>query len=299
MPPGSLFFNSGVLLMDLEAWRVKEYCRKCIEFIQQYPERAIDADQDILNLVLFGDWLPLDYTWNVINPFFRPSFDLGLSEAERLRVCADAAIIHYNGGAKPWIYLDNHPRQREYFVEPEADGLERLPAGRPHADQHRPQDAVAVRAAPDPLGDQERGGGEAELALPRRHQYFRSRATSLPCTFTLSAGTIWTLWAGFAGSRAIDLPCRRRALERHILVHQRHDDLTVFGLFATADDHGVTIEDTGIDHGVAIDLERVMLAGCRAWRSGPRCANSCRVALRSADRRQSDHKAAVGLRWRR
>ena len=116
MPPGSLFFNSGVLLMDLQAWRTKEYCRRCIEYIQAHPERAIDADQDILNLVLFGDWLPLAFKWNVINPFFRPSYDMGLTEAERRRVCDEAAIIHFNGGAKPWIYLDNHPRQRDYFA---------------------------------------------------------------------------------------------------------------------------------------------------------------------------------------
>lgn len=116
MPPGSLFFNSGVLLMDLDAWREKGYCRRCIAFIQQHPERAIDADQDILNLVLFGDWLPLDYKWNVINPFFRPSYDMGMSDAERRKVCAEAVIIHFNGGAKPWVYLDNHPRQRDYFA---------------------------------------------------------------------------------------------------------------------------------------------------------------------------------------
>ena len=116
MPPGSLFFNSGVLLMDLEAWRARNYCGKCLDFIQRHPERAIDADQDILNLCLFGDWLPLDYKWNVINPFFRPSYDMGLKEAELARVRAEAVIIHYNGGAKPWMYLDNHPRQRDYFV---------------------------------------------------------------------------------------------------------------------------------------------------------------------------------------
>ncbi|MDT7950512.1 MAG: glycosyltransferase family 8 protein [Acetobacteraceae bacterium] len=115
MPPGSLFFNSGVLLIDLEAWRAEEYCRRCLDFIQKYPERAIDADQDILNLVLAGDWLPLDYKWNVINPFFRPSYDMGMTEAERRAVCDDAVIIHYNGGAKPWVYLDNHPRQQDYF----------------------------------------------------------------------------------------------------------------------------------------------------------------------------------------
>lgn len=116
MSPGSLFFNSGVLLIDLSAWRKHNYCSKCLELIRLHPERAIDADQDILNLCLVGDWLPLDYKWNVINPFFRPSHNLGLSPTEVSRIRSEAAIIHYNGGAKPWIYLDNHPRQNEYFI---------------------------------------------------------------------------------------------------------------------------------------------------------------------------------------
>jgi lipopolysaccharide biosynthesis glycosyltransferase len=115
MPPGSLFFNSGVLLIDLVAWRRKDYCGKCLDLVRSHPERAIDADQDILNLCLAGDWLSLDYKWNVINPFFRPSHDLGLSSKQISRICAEAAIIHYNGGAKPWMYLDNHPRQSDYF----------------------------------------------------------------------------------------------------------------------------------------------------------------------------------------
>lgn len=115
MPTGSLFFNSGMMVMDLEAWKAKDYRQRCIDYLRQYPERALDADQDILNLVLIGDWLPLDYKWNVINPFFRPFHDLGMSDAERKRVCDDAVIIHFNGGAKPWVYLDNHPRQQAYF----------------------------------------------------------------------------------------------------------------------------------------------------------------------------------------
>lgn len=115
MPPGSLFFNSGMLIMDLDAWKAKDYRQRCIDYLRRYPERALDADQDILNLVLIGDWLSLDYKWNVINPFFRPSHDLGMSAAERQRVCDEAVIIHYNGGAKPWVYLDNHPRQQAYF----------------------------------------------------------------------------------------------------------------------------------------------------------------------------------------
>jgi lipopolysaccharide biosynthesis glycosyltransferase len=115
MPEGSLFFNSGMMVMDLDAWKAKDYRQRCIDYLRQFPERALDADQDILNLVLIGDWLPLDYKWNVINPFFRPFHDLGMSDAERRRVCEDAVIIHFNGGAKPWVYLDNHPRQQAYF----------------------------------------------------------------------------------------------------------------------------------------------------------------------------------------
>ena len=115
MPEGSLFFNSGMMVMDLDAWKARNYRQRCIDYLRLYPERALDADQDILNLVLIGDWLPLDYKWNVINPFFRPFHDLGMSDADRRRVCDEAVIIHFNGGAKPWVYLDNHPRQQAYF----------------------------------------------------------------------------------------------------------------------------------------------------------------------------------------
>ena len=65
--------------------------------------------------MLIGDWLPLDYRWNAINPFFRPSHDLGLPPQVIDRVRSEARIIHFNGISKPWVYSDNHPRQRAYF----------------------------------------------------------------------------------------------------------------------------------------------------------------------------------------
>jgi lipopolysaccharide biosynthesis glycosyltransferase len=115
MPPGSLFFNAGVLLIDLDAWEQRGYRDRCLAYLRAHPERAIDGDQDIINLVAIGDWLPLDYVWNVINPFYRPSYDLGLSAAEVARVLREARIVHFNGSKKPWYYLDNHPRQRDYL----------------------------------------------------------------------------------------------------------------------------------------------------------------------------------------
>src|SRR4051794_15780412 len=114
MPEGSLFFNAGVLVIDLQAWRERNCRERCLNYLRHHPERALDGDQDILNLVLIDEWLPLDFVWNVINPFYRPSYDLKLPAAEVKRICAQARIIHFNGSHKPWFYLDNHPRQAEY-----------------------------------------------------------------------------------------------------------------------------------------------------------------------------------------
>ncbi|MBV8913622.1 MAG: glycosyltransferase family 8 protein [Acetobacteraceae bacterium] len=117
LPPGSQYFNSGVLLMDLDAWRARGYCARCLEFIRNHPDRAFDPDQDALNLVLIGDWLALPYKWNVINPFYRPSIslDLKMSKEEIAGVLADARFVHFNSSHKPWVYLDNHPKQGEYM----------------------------------------------------------------------------------------------------------------------------------------------------------------------------------------
>src|SRR4051794_36806147 len=61
MPAASKFFNAGVLLFDLDAWRERNCRDRCLDYLRLHPERALDGDQDILNLVLIGEWLPLDY----------------------------------------------------------------------------------------------------------------------------------------------------------------------------------------------------------------------------------------------
>jgi lipopolysaccharide biosynthesis glycosyltransferase len=114
-PAGSHYFNSGVLLIDLEAWASRRCRERCLDFLQAHPERVHDPDQDVMNLVLMREWKVLDYKWNVINPFYRDTHDLGLTRAEVDGVLADARLVHFNGSFKPWVYLDNHPRQRDYM----------------------------------------------------------------------------------------------------------------------------------------------------------------------------------------
>src|SRR5579883_2877085 len=116
MPPGSLFFNAGVILFDLDAWRAKDYGRVCLNYLSEHPEKALDSDQDILNLCLMNDWVALPYVWNVISAFYFPSWhDTKLPPAELAAIQRQARIIHYNGGAKPWSVDSRHPRKDEYW----------------------------------------------------------------------------------------------------------------------------------------------------------------------------------------
>jgi lipopolysaccharide biosynthesis glycosyltransferase len=114
-PPGSLYFNAGVMLMDLDQWRAHGYRDACLKYLAEHPEAAIDADQDILNICLRTDWVPLPFYWNVISPFYFLSHDLQLSPAEIEQVRREARIIHFNGDSKPWSYFSRHPRRAEYW----------------------------------------------------------------------------------------------------------------------------------------------------------------------------------------
>lgn len=116
MPAGSLFFNAGVILFDLDAWRAKGYKDICLKYLAENPDKALDSDQDILNLCLIDDWVPLPYVWNVISAFYFPTWhDTKLSSDELAAVRRDARIIHFNGGAKPWSYDSRHPRKDLYW----------------------------------------------------------------------------------------------------------------------------------------------------------------------------------------
>ncbi len=84
-----LYFNSGVLLADLDRWRKRDVTARALEAAERLGDDLILHDQDALNVALEGDWLPLAPHWNVwvICP----------------ELTADAsAVFHYMGAPKPW-----------------------------------------------------------------------------------------------------------------------------------------------------------------------------------------------------
>ncbi len=98
------YFNSGVMVIDLEAWRAKDIARRCIDLIRQKGP-FVWADQDALNMVCRNDWAPLDVRWNsfaaktsAVSLLGQPYDLLSLQHSWR----TDPWIVHFSGPAKPW-----------------------------------------------------------------------------------------------------------------------------------------------------------------------------------------------------
>ncbi len=58
------YFNSGVLLIDLDLWRKSKTQEECLDFIIKNPEKIKLADQDVLNYVFEDDYQILPWKYN-------------------------------------------------------------------------------------------------------------------------------------------------------------------------------------------------------------------------------------------
>ena len=114
---GEHYFNSGVLLIDLERWRRDRVGHAALAFARDEPHRITWHDQCALNFVLRGRWLALDRKWNLqppaIGPFTAYLYPVPSEEGlERLR---GAVVIHFTTVAKPWNFLCGHPARHRYW----------------------------------------------------------------------------------------------------------------------------------------------------------------------------------------
>lgn len=96
------YFNSGVMLIDLERFSEKQIGEKALQRLQDHY--CFCADQCALNYVLNDDWLPLASSWNTFRcnelictvdlPFEQLEY---FAEGRQL-----PRVIHFPGPSKPW-----------------------------------------------------------------------------------------------------------------------------------------------------------------------------------------------------
>lgn len=95
------YFNSGVLLMNLDAYRKEKIKEKFVFYLIRYNFAAAAPDQDYLNALCKDKVLYLERGWD------RMSTDENYD--------GDIYLIHYNNFRKPWFY-DEVPYAK-YFWE--------------------------------------------------------------------------------------------------------------------------------------------------------------------------------------
>jgi lipopolysaccharide biosynthesis glycosyltransferase len=118
IPATSAYFNAGVMLINVRAWRDLNVTKRTLEFIRDCPNKIIFWDQDALNYVLQDRWLRIDSEWNAQHGFFTSEVAkaVGTQNREYEKARYDPAIVHFSGSGscKPWHYRCNHPYKNDY-----------------------------------------------------------------------------------------------------------------------------------------------------------------------------------------
>jgi lipopolysaccharide biosynthesis glycosyltransferase len=108
------YFNAGVMVIDLKAWRAEDVSRRAVDFLTRNRALAVYFDQDALNVCLQDRVTYLSCVWNFM-PFLnftRFQTDFPEIEAGRLK----PVIVHFAGNAKPWLKTpESHPWVRRYW----------------------------------------------------------------------------------------------------------------------------------------------------------------------------------------
>lgn len=114
------YFNSGVLLMNLDYWREHNLIEQLVDFIYENPEKCIYPDQDAMNVVLQGKVKFMPYGYNFQDLWYsRPWQDIRLhaSKFKEVEEWKDhPVVIHFAGRNKPWKRTCKHP-YRQYYLE--------------------------------------------------------------------------------------------------------------------------------------------------------------------------------------
>ena len=110
VPRGREYFNSGVMLLDLNACTELAIFERARQFLIEFPGEARLWDQDALNVAVDGCWQRLDRCWNTFAmsalaaqpDFFHHTAEPVMPLVDLLADEYTAAVLHFAGPVKPW-----------------------------------------------------------------------------------------------------------------------------------------------------------------------------------------------------
>ncbi len=115
----SQYFNSGVMLINLNYWRTYNISNNLMHYIKEHPHICVFPDQDALNIVLENKVVYLDYTYNLQELWLteRNNVKFHFSKwAELDKACIDPVIVHYCVINKPWFVECVNPFKNDFLL---------------------------------------------------------------------------------------------------------------------------------------------------------------------------------------
>lgn len=117
------YFNSGVLLINLDYWRKHNLKDQFINYYASANGKLMYADQDILNHCCKGHIRPLSHRYNLapmlkyFPRFFIKSYQPAYyckDKEEYKDILKNPSIIHFLGDERPWMRGNYNPYRKEY-----------------------------------------------------------------------------------------------------------------------------------------------------------------------------------------
>ena len=128
--PPEEYFNSGILLMDCEAFRKHVSTEEMFRIAATSP---FFPDQDALNIACRGHVRFLDMKWNTQVGFCAKRLD-GSDGQKYLSMLQSASILHYSTAEKPWSHPCSHLAEKWWSYVPQEERQMLLDRLKPGAD---------------------------------------------------------------------------------------------------------------------------------------------------------------------
>ena len=107
-------FCSGLMVINLDYWRITGAEEKLIEYSKREREMVYLHDQDSLNYVFKNYWYALPYKWG-ISPLSTAVLDKSQKRFDYFEYIFKPGAIHYASPAKPW--LDVWTPHRKFYLK--------------------------------------------------------------------------------------------------------------------------------------------------------------------------------------
>lgn len=115
------YFNSGVLLVDLDKWREQNAEQLILNYCINHKEKLFAPDQDAINAALSNSIAPLSPKYNFCNiisiyPYsmMKKLMNCYVDESVYNEAKVNPFIIHYLGEERPWRKGNKHEYRDDY-----------------------------------------------------------------------------------------------------------------------------------------------------------------------------------------